>query len=193
MPPVNGLHSNVVFNEQRGHGIQTYSGRVFYPLDPRPEEIFLIDIAHALSMTCRFGGHTKKFYSVAEHSFHISYLVGPYDAPLDQAWGLLHDASEAYLLDLVQPMKRAIPEYSVYERVLSACIAERFDLPWPMPRLVKDVDLRMLWTEKAQLLNPCEIAWGVDGEPLKHLVLPCWLPEEAELQFLQRATVLGIS
>lgn len=187
----NSLQPATIYDPERGHAIQTYSGRVFFPLDPHIDEIFLVDIAHALSMICRFGGHTKKFYSVAEHSFFVSQLAGPYKSDLTR-WGLLHDASEAYLLDLVQPMKRAIPQYRAFEEIVMQRIAERFDLPWPMPLEIKDVDVKMLYTEKDQLLNPCSTAWAVGGKPFP-IELPCWSPEEAELQFLKCATRLGIS
>src|SRR5271165_7548492 len=89
-------------DNRKGDWIQTYTGRVMYPLDPRPEEINIIDIAHALSNLCRFTGHVRTFYSVAEHSVRVSQHCDPKDA----LWGLLHDASEAYLADMSRPMKR---------------------------------------------------------------------------------------
>src|ERR1039457_118422 len=85
--------------------IGTFSGLRFWPLDPNPEKILIDDIAHALAHQCRFGGHASRFYSVAEHSVHVSRLCPPEDA----LWGLLHDASEAYLVDLPRPLKQ-LPE-----------------------------------------------------------------------------------
>ena len=80
-------------SERRGDWIQTYLGIQFWPLDPRPEEVMLFDIAHSLSNMCRFTGHCREFYSVAQHSVIVSQNVPREDA----AWGLLHDASEAYM------------------------------------------------------------------------------------------------
>jgi hypothetical protein len=74
----------------------TFSGLRFWPLDPEPEKILIADIAHALAHQCRFGGHASKFYSVSENSVHVSRRCAPEDA----LWGLLHDASEAYLVEL---------------------------------------------------------------------------------------------
>src|ERR1017187_10636100 len=79
------------------HGsITTFSGIHFWPLLPNPADIRIEDIAHALSNQCRFAGHAREFYSVAEHSVRVSQLCPPEDA----LWGLLHDASEAYLTDV---------------------------------------------------------------------------------------------
>ena len=89
--------------------IGTFSGLRFWPLDPNPEKILIADIAHALAHQCRFGGHASKFYSVAEHSVHVSKLCLPEHA----LWGLLHDASEAYLVDLPRPLK-LLPEFAPY-------------------------------------------------------------------------------
>ena len=79
----------------------TYTGKEFYPLDPNPADIDIKDIAHALSNCCRFAGHIKSFYSVAQHSVIVSELCEPENALA----GLLHDASEAYLSDIARPVK----------------------------------------------------------------------------------------
>lgn len=84
--------------------IQTYTGKKFFPLHPHQNEYVIEDIAHALSMKCRFAGHCNAFYSVAEHSVKVSRIV----APESQLWGLLHDAAEAYLPDVCQPIKSQI-------------------------------------------------------------------------------------
>ena len=113
--------------------IGTFSGLRFWPLDPNPEKILIADIAHALAHQCRFGGHASKFYSVAEHSVHVSQLCLPEDA----LWGLLHDASEAYLVDLPRPLK-LLPEFAPYreaERRLQRAVALRFGLPPDQPEI----------------------------------------------------------
>src|ERR1017187_4953916 len=106
--------------------ITTFSGIRFWPLLPNPADIRIEDIAHALSNQCRFGGQAREFYSVAEHCVRVSQLCRPEDA----LWGLLHDASEAYLSDVPAPMKE-LPEFEAYraaERSLQRVIAVRFGL-----------------------------------------------------------------
>lgn len=81
--------------------IQTFSGKKFFPLEPEKNEYDIHDIAHALSLKCRFGGHCQRFYSVAEHCVRVADIV----APESKLWALLHDAAEAYLPDVCQPIK----------------------------------------------------------------------------------------
>ena len=104
------------------NGIRTFTGHMFYPLDPRPEDVCIEDIAHSLSLLCRFTGHTYAHYSVADHSLRVSRLaeklfVAEAHSPESEKmqrmaneialWGLLHDASEAYLQDMPRPLKYA--------------------------------------------------------------------------------------
>lgn len=176
-------------DHRSGGWIQVLSGAPFWPLDPRPEEIDINDIAWALSMQCRFAGHVTRFYSVAEHSILVSQLVPAADA----LWGLLHDATEAYLQDLVQPLKADMPEYRAHEDRLMACIAEQFGLPGEMPRSVKEIDRRMLFTEKHALLRTPVREWGIRGDRLP-VELPCWQPYTAYTEFLSRFLELtGVS
>lgn len=128
--------------------IQTISGRKFWPLEPAVEDVDIGDIAHALSLKCRFSGHCKKFYSVAEHSVHVACSVGHENA----LWGLLHDATEAYLPDIARPIKPFIVGFKEIEDRLMGVIAKRFDLKGEMPNEVKEMDLRMLATEKEYLM-----------------------------------------
>lgn len=135
--------------------IQTYSGELFNPLAAEGEEcgsIHLFDIAHALSNLCRFNGHTKRFYSVGEHSLNVSSLLA-HHAPVIQAWGLLHDSAEAYLGDMVRPIKKRMPDFQVIENRLLQRIAKRFGLPWPIPAVVFDADDIMLATEFRDLMQ----------------------------------------
>src|SRR4051794_15527189 len=101
--PINGC--------RRGGWITTFSRRQFWPLDPHSDEIHIEDIAHSLSQQCRFGGHSRSFYSVAQHSCLVSALCKANDA----LWGLLHDASEAYLGDIPRPLK-SLPEFEFYQK-----------------------------------------------------------------------------
>lgn len=170
---------------RRGDWQQVYTGRAFWPLDPRPEEIDIHDIAHALSMQCRYGGHCRRFYSVAEHSIHLSHVV-----PLcDALWGLLHDASEAYLVDIPRPLKRSMEDYRRWEGILMQVVAERFGLPLPMPDSVALADVRILTNERQQNMVPMrvgQLAWGNTGAEIPKLVLRYLSPGVAERRFLAR-------
>ena len=163
--------------------IGTFSGLRFWPLDPDPAKILIEDIAHALGHLCRFGGHSSKFYSVAEHSVHVSQLCLPEHA----LWGLLHDASEAYLVDLPRPLK-LLPEFAPYreaERRLQRVIAVRFGLQPDQPASVAEADDTMLWIEAHSLLGslPLEAIRGT--RPPFEITDPL-PPVEAERLFLRR-------
>lgn len=131
-----------------GDWIQTYpTCTAFWPIDPRPEEVHIEDIAHHLGNICRYTGGTSRFYSVAEHSVYVSQAVPPEHA----LWGLLHDASEAYLTDIARPVKKYLTDYAPIEHRIMEVIAKKFDLPWPEPPEVKEIDNRILMDEKAAL------------------------------------------
>lgn len=167
--------------KRKGDWIQTYSGKQFWPIDPRPEDICMEDVAHALSLICRFSGHCRRFYSVAQHSVLVSELVEPEFA----LWGLLHDASEAYLSDIARPVKPYLANYQELELGIEKCIAERFDLVWPMPAAVKKADSIMLATEARDLMKAPPADWNFMEPPADFTVVPR-PPEKAELMFLQR-------
>src|SRR3954454_351254 len=113
----------------RGDWMQTYSGRRFYPMNPRPSEIDPVDIAHALSLLCRYGGHVDRFYSVAEHCVLMSQAVAPENALA----ALLHDATEAYVCDVPRPLKRQLPGYAAIEAMVWLAIVARFDIALQLP------------------------------------------------------------
>jgi hypothetical protein len=163
--------------------IGTFSGIRFWPLLPNPGDILVEDIAHALAHQCRFGGHASKFYSVAEHSVHVSQLCPPEHA----LWGLLHDASEAYLVDLPRPLKQ-LPEFAAYreaERQLQRAVAARFGLPEDQPASVTETDDTMLWIEAHSLLGSMPVEAIRDTRPPFEITDPL-LPVEAERLFLGR-------
>jgi hypothetical protein len=163
--------------------IGTFSGLRFWPLDPDPVKILIADIAHALAHQCRFGGHASKFYSVAEHSVHVSQLCLPEHA----LWGLLHDASEAYLVDLPRPLKQ-LPEFAPYreaERRLQRAVAVRFGLQEEQPASVTEADDTMLWIEAHSLLDSASVAVIRDKRPPFEITDPL-LPVEGERLFLRR-------
>lgn len=163
--------------------IQTKSGRQFWPLNPSPDDIDLDDVAHALSMKCRYGGHVDRFYSVAEHSVLIAdwlWLNGHKEAAL---WGLLHDASEAYLPDVARPIKPHLPGFVDIERGVMNAVCQKFAIsPWE-PAIVKEADHRILHDERAELVGPEAAPWKISGGPLG-ATLFTWSPEDAKEAFL---------
>lgn len=163
--------------------IQTYSGKRFTPTNPKYSAIVIQDIAHALSMQCRFSGHCKKFYSVAQHSVLVSYLCNVEDA----LWGLLHDATEAYLVDIPAPLKRSgkFDAYLDFEKEMQTAICQRFSLPEKEPPSVKIADKIMLATEARDLLVSLREDWTYAVEPAPFRIDPL-LPEAAEELFLKR-------
>jgi hypothetical protein len=139
-------------NNNHNAWIQTFTGKKFYPFNPKPEDIDIRDIAHALSNICRFTGHTKRFHSVAAHSIGVAQLV-PESMQLQ---ALLHDASEAYLCDIARPIKRRedMQPYRVIECCLQATIYERFGLPATEPPELRQADARMCGAEALALMEP---------------------------------------
>lgn len=178
----------------RGDWIQTFTGKKFYPLAPLPEDIDPRDVAHALGNLCRFGGHTHEFYSVAEHSYHLSMGVSDSDA----AWALLHDAAEAYLVDVPRPVKRMLTEYKAIEFDILQCIATRFDLEASLdspiyPLTVKDADNRILLTERLALMPNTVHRWEEveDQVPFPANIVG-WTPMEARDRFMTRLSELAL-
>ena len=168
-------------DERKGGWIKTYSGGQFWPLDPRPEEINLADIAHALAHTCRYNGHTEQFYSVAQHSVEVSLAVGRegHDAET-QLWGLLHDAGEAYLPDVCRPIKNAmmvmiddIPwTFRDVENRIMRCVASKFGIEPREPDIVGEFDFRIMSDEAAWLMDGGTKGWTDFGEPLGIEIVP---------------------
>lgn len=151
-----------------GDCIRTYSGLYVNVFDPDLETICIEDIAHALSNLCRFGGHTKRFYSVAQHSVLCSRSV---DNKF-RIQALLHDASEAYLLDVPKPIKRHLVGYKEMEDRMMALIAEKFGFTFPLEKEVKAIDRDMLEIEWAQVV-------------IKDNGFLSWSPEFAKDLFLE--------
>jgi len=169
-------------SDRIGDWIQTFTGIQFWPLDPKPEEIDIRDIAHALSNQCRFGGHCEQFYSVAEHCVRVSWLC----ATKHKLWGLLHDAAEAYLVDLPKPIKKWSQMgvlYSEIEDALMVSIAAKFGLSFPVPDAVKKADVVMLVTEKRDLMKMQPKPWEDTEPPDIYRVVP-WQPGTSEKIFL---------
>ncbi len=171
-----------------GCTILLHSGRYVNPMALSPDDVAIEDIAHALGNQCRYSGHTHEFYSVAEHSVRVAGILEEAGSPWDVVlFGLLHDAAEAYLVDLPRPLKLDSALGEVYqvaeERCLQAVVCH-FGL-WPTePPQVRAADLRMLATERRDLM-PGEEVWAViaDTVPLPDVIEP-WEPRDARETFL---------
>lgn len=175
-----------------GDWMQTYTGQKFWPLDPRADEVDVEDIAHALSLQCRYAGHCRRYYSVAEHSVLISRWLAEQGHDSDTClWGLMHDAGEAYVLDMIRPLKSSMPEFrKVEQRVLNA-VTQRFGMYPETPVAVKHADNRILVDEKQQNMSP-GLVWVTDSlEPLG-VTLQFWAPLIAEQAFLDAFRRLAV-
>jgi len=157
--------------------IETYSGIQWNCMNPRREDVNMTDIAHGLSLMCRFGGQVREFYSVAQHSIYVfielaTRFPGDY---LLQLHGLLHDASEAYLSDVVRPFKQQIPLYLEVEERTQNVILDALGLPPLTPtgkKSVKSVDNALLATEHRDLYSHSKFDWTLPEPPVWRPVIP---------------------
>ncbi len=172
--------------------IQTYTGLTFDLQHPSPEMVDIEDIAHALSMLCRFTGHTSSFYSVAQHSV-LCALKAPAHLSMQ---ALLHDAHEAYVGDLNSPLKSIVGagygnlSYSI-QRVIDTKFNAEHDID--SNHTIKNIDLRMLITEANALLAPRSTAWSIKVEPYDDFLINPWSPKEAKASFLSLFALYKIS
>jgi hypothetical protein len=183
-PGIKGAH---------GPTILLASGRYFDLLDPAGSQFDLTDIATALGKLCRFTGHCKGFYSVAEHSVHCARLAPP---ELKVA-ALLHDAAEAFVGDVSRPLKALLPEYKVIEKRIEKAIAHRFNdylggVELDDPR-IKRIDASMLRVERMQLMPETDSTWvyGADVDPVEVRLL-LFGPSTATGEFLDEAERIGL-
>ncbi|SDV49782.1 hypothetical protein [Chitinasiproducens palmae] len=163
--------------------ILTAGGTPFNFFAPWAASIDLDTIAHALSNLCRFTGHTRAFYSVAQHSVLVSEIVPPEFA----MQGLLHDAHEAYVGDMAQPLKAILPGYRALEDTVAEAVRAAFDLPLELDAVVKHADLVALATERRDLMPPSSMHWQIlDGvQPRSERITPV-SPADAYRAFLDR-------
>lgn len=173
-------------NGRHGDFFRTVSGRKFWPLDPRLEDLDIEDMAHSLAYQCRFAGHTDTHYSIAEHSVRGSYYLDT----CEEAFAfLLHDSPEAYLVDLPRPIKRTGLFgwlYCKYEEQLWRLIARYFGLPLETTLKIKVVDNRMLATEKRDVRKLAGNTQNTEGNyPYPEIIEP-WSAERAKIEFIRR-------
>lgn len=172
---------------RKGRFLQVASGRLYWPLDPRKEDVHISDIAASLARQCRYAGHLRRgiwHYSVAQHSVLCSLHGDPAYA-LDR---LLHDASEAYCVDVPRPLKGDLIGYREIEDLNMAVIAQRYGIGFPLGGDVHEIDNRILADERRCLIAPNDLTdmeWGARLPGLGIYIEP-WSAEESERRFLRR-------
>lgn len=163
----------------------TYSGGRFDIMNPREKDVSIDDIAHALSLTCRYNGHCTHFYSVAQHSLLVTRVYGELvadkpelrDDPRGYLCALLHDAAEAYVGDVISPIKLAVPAIEEIEGNVREVILRTFDLhrTWDNDHVAEAVhkaDLVLLATEARDILHgDAPKDWGLPYPPHESLVV----------------------
>jgi len=157
-------------------------------MDPQPGDVVVEDVAQSLSNLCRFAGHCLEFYSVAQHSVLVSQYV-----PAGFAFqALLHDAAEAYLVDVPRPVKLELPEYRGLEKRVQEVIYRRFGLPAEEPPCIKAADDRVLAQEHRDLMAISPYDWGrLDAlKPLPERIV-AWPAGRARAAFLVRFYMLA--
>lgn len=170
--------------------ILTFSGIALNPLEATPEQIDIRDIAHALSLLCRYTGHVAAFYSVAEHSVRCAELLeerGFDNETLLNA--LMHDASEAYIGDVARPIKEFSEVGQMYQQAedkLMTTIAEKFGLTWPISEEIGWADYVLLRTEQRDLMPYPNDLYSLDDYEMLTDVIKPWQPELAEAEFLSK-------
>lgn len=109
--------------------MHTYTGHIFNPLEMKEEDVIIEDIAHALSLMCRGGGHLKYFYTVGQHCINCAHEAQARNYSKEVILGcLLHDASEAYISDIIRPIKRQLTEYNEIEDHIIDIIFKKYQL-----------------------------------------------------------------
>lgn len=180
---------------QQPSWITTYSGRQFFPMAPKAADILIEDIAHQLSCMNRWAGATREPYSIAQHSVHVAELV-PHEHAL---WALLHDASEAYLVDVPTHIKRlpTMAPYRAAEQHLQCIIYQRFGLSGPEPESVKVADNALAVAEAQDLLKAIPAYWPKAirqrTAARTKFTIKAWSAAKAEYVFLERFTAFARS
>lgn len=165
-----------------GPTILLRSGAYFDFEDPGALRVSIFDIAHALGNICRFTGHTREFYSVAEHSVWCSII-----APPEHAFAaLMHDAVEALVGDMSRPLKSLLPEYKAIEHRIEGALLPSFGIALPLDPEVKKADARMLLVEQAQGMKNRDEWVDFAGLEPAEVELKFWSPSEARAAFLAR-------
>ncbi len=167
-----------------GGWYETFTGKRFFVLDPRPEDVCIKDIAHSLSQVVRYRGHALRFYTVAEHSVHVAREVrkrgGCYTEILR---GLLHDAAEAYTGDVPSPIKSSIPALRKSDAAIERVIMEKYGVMVKFPPWIKAIDTNIIVDERRAIMCPSGNVWATDHLPPLGIDIRCWNSQQAEAEF----------
>ena len=175
-----------------GEWMQTSMGGRFFPLDPRPEDFCISDLANGMAMDCRYAGQgrVERYYSVAEHSVHMAqYSVRDNIPPEVSMVVLLHDAAEGFFNDLPRAVKHAVGDaYTILEDWFQRVIWVKYgllDVALAYRGYVKDLDQRMVPLEKAAIMRYPQ-PWAYDQfKPLEGITIQCWDPADAKVKWLR--------
>ena len=185
--------------ERKGNWFQTFTGKIFYTLDPREEEIDIRDIAHPLSLSCRFQGHCYYFYSIGEHCIRTKMIAmallmkkGADTLEINPAevafWSLFHDAAESYIGNMNAPLKADMKQYKEIEEGLLTVIGKKYGFHYPMSKQVAEIvhkaDKIMLATELRDILAKAPQPWDNDEQPSEDMVIVPYSSQEVERIFL---------
>lgn len=179
------------------HWFQTYTGHAFPLFDFKPADFIIEDIAHSLANLCRYNGHCKWHFSVAQHSIYVMECLKKVlhvESKKLLLTGLLHDAAESYTNDIVRPVKRhpIMRPYVDWQNHIDRGLAEQFDIPYPFPTVIKRADNILLVTEKEQITHqPSPRPWTLVEEPWFELEIEQWSPEVAKERFLAAFAALS--
>ncbi len=175
-------------DERTGDWFLSFTGRRIYPFDMRASDVCVEDIAHSLSNLCRFNGHCKVFYSVAQHSVLMASLV---ESDINRLPALMHDATEAYCGDMIRPIKLSMRNFAEMEDRIWIAIADRFGLPYNLPPAIKEADRRMVVTEHRDILITSPV-WPSHANVAPYWMrIHPWSNEIAERIFLETFDALG--
>lgn len=175
------------------NSIKVYSGQYVNLLNPDPQSIDIPSIAASLSKVCRFGGHCPKFYSVAEHLIHAFQLAEHDGQPFECLKAVfLHDAAEAYVGDMVKPLKVTMPQFAKAESRIEAAIESRFNVDFAKWQTeIKRYDREMLKAEKLEFWPLDNTHWqGFENIALRNVKFGLYPPEVAEQRFLRIASIV---
>lgn len=169
--------------------IITFTGKKFNLLSTTPDMISVEDMAHSLSQQCRWTGHCKHHYSIAQHSYYCS-LLGPEE---NRFWHLNHDNSEAYIGDMNRPLKHYTNAGDAYRKVehpLQELIYVTAGLIGDEPLSVKQADEGMLYAEMEQLLPRPNFDMAANNpygrSMAANIQIEEWTPRKAEQMYLDR-------
>ncbi len=151
--------------------MQTYLGHKFTFTVPRVQDIHIEDIAHSLALQCRFNGHIDDFYSVGDHCLYVLSKA----SEANKFWGLMHEATETYISDIITPLKyhwRWRFFIKRMENKILKVVAKKYGLPWPIPKEIHEIDERMWATEQRDLRRRPRFKWSTDIKPYPERVVP---------------------